>query len=144
MSEVEHDLFEAAWGLIASAYEGDWSSAPAEWREAAERWRDTFYEVVVPQWTPGRRLPENPPSVDGPVSRGELVKSLGRLTVELVELLGELSAEGGERRRVIEALGAEKRWRCHDPEDDCTPHSPLMEWHIESGCGYVWVVDDEA
>lgn len=46
------------------------------------------------------------------------------------------------RREVLEALGAEKRWWCHDPEGDCTPHSPLMEWHIESGCGYVWVVDD--
>ena len=46
------------------------------------------------------------------------------------------------REEVLEALGAEKRWWCHDPESDCGPYSPLMEWHIESGCGWVWVVDD--
>ena len=52
MSDAEHDLFESAWGLIANAYEGDWLSAPDEWREAAERWRDKFHEVVAPQWAP--------------------------------------------------------------------------------------------
>ena len=37
------DLPEAAWGLIANAWEGDWSKAPPEWREAAERWRDAYH-----------------------------------------------------------------------------------------------------
>lgn len=46
------------------------------------------------------------------------------------------------RREVLEALGAEKRWWCHDPEDDrCTQFS-ATRWHDDSGCGYVWVVDD--
>ena len=38
------DLIEAAWGLIANANGGDWSSATDEWREAAEQWRDGFHD----------------------------------------------------------------------------------------------------
>lgn len=38
------DLPEAAWGLIASAFHGDWSQASDEWREAAERWRDAYHD----------------------------------------------------------------------------------------------------
>jgi hypothetical protein len=31
-----------AWGIIANAYDGNWSKAPVEWRQAAERWRDEY------------------------------------------------------------------------------------------------------
>ena len=41
------DLAEAAWVLIANAYDGNWDDAPDEWREAAERWRDA-YHVALP------------------------------------------------------------------------------------------------
>lgn len=34
------DVIEAAWGLIANAYGGNWDEASPEWRKAAERWRD--------------------------------------------------------------------------------------------------------
>lgn len=33
---------EAAWGIIANAGEGDWQREHADWRKAAERWRDQF------------------------------------------------------------------------------------------------------
>lgn len=34
---------EFAWSLIANAYGGNWDQADPDWREAAERWRDTWY-----------------------------------------------------------------------------------------------------
>ena len=34
---------EAAWGLIANAWGGDWDMATDEWREAAGRWRDRYW-----------------------------------------------------------------------------------------------------
>lgn len=37
------DGLEAAWGLIANAYRGDWDLAPSEWHSAAERWRDEHW-----------------------------------------------------------------------------------------------------
>lgn len=40
MSKLSEEL---AWGLIANAYGGDWDSAPPEWKQAAERWRDAYY-----------------------------------------------------------------------------------------------------
>lgn len=41
------DELEAAWGIIANAYHGDWDSlAPKDWREAAERWRDRYHEIL--------------------------------------------------------------------------------------------------
>lgn len=36
------DMIELAWGLIANAHNGDWSTASPEWKEAAEKWRDKF------------------------------------------------------------------------------------------------------
>jgi hypothetical protein len=33
---------EIAWGIIANAFDGDWSKASDEWRQAAERWRDEY------------------------------------------------------------------------------------------------------
>jgi hypothetical protein len=37
------DALEAAWGLIANAYDGDWYGASEDWRQAAERWRDNHF-----------------------------------------------------------------------------------------------------
>jgi hypothetical protein len=34
------DELEAAWGIIANAGGGDWTTQSAEWRDAATRWRD--------------------------------------------------------------------------------------------------------
>lgn len=36
---------EAAWGLIANAYGGDWDQASeaSGWKQAAERWRDEYH-----------------------------------------------------------------------------------------------------
>lgn len=33
---------EEAWGIIANAGDGDWTSQTAEWQGAAERWRDNY------------------------------------------------------------------------------------------------------
>lgn len=44
------DLIEAAWGLIANAYEGDWSKAPRDWKVAAEAWREAYHKTL-----PGER-----------------------------------------------------------------------------------------
>lgn len=37
------DHLEAAWGIIANAGGGDWTTQTPEWREAAERWRDELF-----------------------------------------------------------------------------------------------------
>ncbi len=38
------DLLEAAWGIIANAGGGDWTTQTPEWQEAAARWRDAYHE----------------------------------------------------------------------------------------------------
>ena len=40
------DLADAAWGLIANAYGGNWDLASHEWREAAERWREKYHKSL--------------------------------------------------------------------------------------------------
>ncbi len=40
-------LDEAAWGLIANAWGGDWTLASDEWRAAAERWRDAYHATLA-------------------------------------------------------------------------------------------------
>lgn len=43
-----HDhMMEAAWGLMANSYGGDWSKATNEWRKAAEIWRDYYFGIEV-------------------------------------------------------------------------------------------------
>ena len=41
------EALELAWGLIANAYGGDWDSAPTDWKEAAERWRDEQWHEAL-------------------------------------------------------------------------------------------------
>lgn len=52
------ELLELAWGLIANAQGGNWDAASPEWREAAERWRDRYHEVLPPADAPAS--PEQP------------------------------------------------------------------------------------
>lgn len=48
MSMTKDELLEAAWGIIANAYGGDWDKAQhPTWKQAAERWRDSYHEVVA-------------------------------------------------------------------------------------------------
>lgn len=42
----EDSMLEAAWGLIANAFGGNWNDASPEWREAAERWRDAYHDAL--------------------------------------------------------------------------------------------------
>lgn len=37
-----YDLLESAWGIIANAGGGNWSTQSEEWQEAAARWRDNW------------------------------------------------------------------------------------------------------
>ena len=41
------EALELAWGLIANAHGGDWDSAPAHWKKAAERWRDEQWHEAI-------------------------------------------------------------------------------------------------
>jgi hypothetical protein len=43
-----HDLNEAAWVLIANAWNGNWDNAPWDWQVAAARWRDAWLEHRQP------------------------------------------------------------------------------------------------
>lgn len=55
MTDTDHDIesppegwpdehmLEAAWGIIANAWWGDWSKASPEWQQAATRWRDAYH-----------------------------------------------------------------------------------------------------
>ena len=36
-------MLEAAWGLIANAYGGNWDAAGDAWRDAARRWRNAYH-----------------------------------------------------------------------------------------------------
>lgn len=42
----DDSMLEAAWGIIANAWHGDWQQASPEWREAAENWRDAYHHVL--------------------------------------------------------------------------------------------------
>lgn len=43
---TKDELLEAAWGIIANAYGGDWDQAEnPNWKPAAKRWRDNYHEL---------------------------------------------------------------------------------------------------
>lgn len=51
--EQRNDALYVAWTIIANAYvdadhsKNGWDAAPAEWREAAERWRDEQFHPLI-------------------------------------------------------------------------------------------------
>ena len=45
-SEPGDQLAGWAWTIIANALGGDWSLAPDDWRQAAERWRDEYHTTL--------------------------------------------------------------------------------------------------
>lgn len=47
MDPTKDDLLEAAWGIIANTYGGDWELASDDWKDAAERWRDNYHAIRV-------------------------------------------------------------------------------------------------
>ena len=55
------ELIETAWGVIANAHNGDWGQARIEWRQAAERWRDNYHEMLESLDTP-------PDTVEAPLA----------------------------------------------------------------------------
>ncbi len=42
-----YDLTEMAWGIIATAYGGEWNLAPDDWRDDARKWRDEYYHATL-------------------------------------------------------------------------------------------------
>lgn len=57
--DLRNEALYVAWTIIANAYvnaspgpETGWDAAPAEWREAAERWRDEQFHPLVGGTTP--------------------------------------------------------------------------------------------
>jgi hypothetical protein len=46
----ENNMLEAAWGLLANAWEGDWSQAPKDWQKAVRRWRDAYHAQLDQTW----------------------------------------------------------------------------------------------
>jgi hypothetical protein len=40
---TEAELIMAAWGIIANAGGGDWTTESHEWQRAAENWRSQFH-----------------------------------------------------------------------------------------------------
>ncbi len=46
MNKARDDLLEYGCGIISNAYNGDWGSAPSEWREAAENWVNIYEEIL--------------------------------------------------------------------------------------------------
>jgi len=44
MTDIE--LLELAWGVIANAGGGDWTTQTPEWQEAAARWRDQYHAAL--------------------------------------------------------------------------------------------------
>lgn len=62
--ELEMELLERAWGLIAAAGNGgDWQgNETPDWVEAAERFRDEVYHPLLSRWVgaPGELAVEAP------------------------------------------------------------------------------------
>jgi len=44
------DALETAWTLITNAHGSDWSLAPKDWRDAAERWRDEQWHPALARY----------------------------------------------------------------------------------------------
>jgi hypothetical protein len=93
------DLVEAAWGLVANAWGGEWSQASEMWRDAATHWRAAYHESL---------RSENPRAVENrqyrymPEARlpDDLADDLMRIVASLKEILdwqGRLSAVLGGR-----------------------------------------------
>jgi hypothetical protein len=40
------DALEAAWTIIANAYDGDWDRAGPTWRHSAERFRNVYHKIL--------------------------------------------------------------------------------------------------
>jgi hypothetical protein len=57
-----NEALDFAWGVIANASGGDWDKEPAEWKQAAERFRDDYYK------TPTMNEAPSPPRKDEWVS----------------------------------------------------------------------------
>ena len=45
-------MLEAAWGIIANAGNGDWTTQTPEWQDAAARWRDEYFGKQSPATAP--------------------------------------------------------------------------------------------
>ena len=39
------DLLESAWGIIANAGGGDWTTQTDDWQRAAARWREEYHSI---------------------------------------------------------------------------------------------------
>jgi len=62
MSMTKDELLEAAWGIIANAYGGDWDKAQhPDWKQAAERWRDNYHDHGILE------SPTSPDVVEAPL-----------------------------------------------------------------------------
>ena len=40
----EYEMLETAWGIIANAGGGNWGIESADWKAAAEKWRDAYHQ----------------------------------------------------------------------------------------------------
>jgi hypothetical protein len=58
----ENHMLEAAWGLIANSWGGNWDEAGAAWYGAAVRWRDEYATVPEPDLEPSEGGGEHPMS----------------------------------------------------------------------------------
>ena len=43
---MSYDLVEYAWGIIANAGGGDWTTQTDDWQKAAAKWRDRYHEFL--------------------------------------------------------------------------------------------------
>ena len=41
-----HSLAEYAWGIIANAGGGDWTTQTDDWQKAAAKWRDQYHDYL--------------------------------------------------------------------------------------------------
>jgi len=55
MDAATKDLLDTAWAVIANAGGGNWTTEPKDWREAAEKWRDRYFDAIRPSDDPVQR-----------------------------------------------------------------------------------------
>lgn len=113
------ELLYRAWVVIANAGGGDWSSQPAQWRAAAEQWRDDWHAAQPDAGTrPGRRW--------GPATH-ELMNAAAAF-MEEQDLVGRASIDfdGRVDARTIVAIRAQR------PAGDALPDDGgLAAWFAE-------------
>lgn len=93
------NMVEAAWGLIAAAYDGDWSKAPDGWQRAAAAWRDAYHERLAKERPGGRHTLAGHAAAE--LERARIEPPVARSIVNALHELASPGHSGGSWNEVL-------------------------------------------